>query len=262
VPAQVVLFNRTSNPGGVARLSRAFTIVDLLVSIAVVGVLIAILLPSLAAVRETAHQVVCRSNVRQFGFGVELYAEANKQLLPRTITFENGGDLSYQTIVLRFTPGGQPGFEYLLDEQWDGLGLLFQHDYLPAPKVFYCPSHQGNHRYAEYAGRWASDEGEIVGNFQYRGRGPTGTYGPGNVERMSYRLDQVRPSGALIVDGLRTLADFNHLVGANVLRADLSVSWFVDSSRAIADSLPKDQQNPSASTLQHVWQQFDIPAAR
>jgi competence protein ComGC len=232
--------------------SRGFTLVDLLVSIAVVGVLIAIMLPSLAGVRETAHQVVCRSNVRQLGFGLEMYAEANKQYIPRTITFlENGSDLSFQTMTLRFAPG-DPEFVNVLEEQWDGLGLLFSEEYLPAQKLFYCPSHRGDHRYTQYGESWASDEGEIVGNFQFRGRGPTGRAGA-----MTFRLNQIAPYAALVVDGLRTQSDFNHQIGANVLRADLSVSWFVDQDRSISDSLPKDLEPPTPAQFQAVWTQFD-----
>jgi type II secretory pathway pseudopilin PulG len=257
VPALVVGIDvDRTRPSGDARSSRAFTLVDLLVSIAVVGILIAILLPSLSAVRETAHQVVCRSNVRQFGFGVEMYAEANKQLIPRTITLEANTDLSYRTLTIRFAPG-DPGFQ-LADEQWDGLGLLYQWDYLPAPKVFYCPSHKGSHRYAEYLDQWSSDDGEIVGNFQYRGRGPTGIYGPGGVERMTFRLDQIKPSGAIIVDGLRSVDDFNHRIGANVLRADLSVFWFTDASGLVVESLKDLTSTPNAGAFQSVWQQFDV----
>lgn len=221
---------------------------------AVVGVLIAIMLPSLAAVRETAHQVVCRSNVRQLGYGVEMYAEANKRFIPRTITLANGSELSFQTMTLRFRPG-QPGLEYLQDEQWDGLGLLYLDEYLPAPKLFYCPSHRGQNRFPEYADRWASDEGEVVGNFQYRGRGPSGI-------GMTFNLDQIKPSGALVVDGLRSQADFNHQVGANVLRADLSVSWFVDSGRTVSAALPKGEETPTATTWLSVWQQFDLTTVR
>ena len=48
---------RPERVGGCGR-ARAFTIVDVLVTMAVIGILIAIMLPSLSSVRETAHQVV------------------------------------------------------------------------------------------------------------------------------------------------------------------------------------------------------------
>jgi len=233
-----------------------FTLIDVLVSMAVVGVLIAIMLPSLASVRETAHQVVCRSNVRQIGFGIELYAESNKSYLPRTQTnVDPLADFSYDTITLRFVLDAQTPVPI---SGWDGLGLLFSENYLPAPKIFYCPSHKGDHPYREYEDMWRQESGEIVGNFQFRGAGPTGTYLPGGQERMSTRMDLIRPRSALVADGMRSQSDFNHLIGANVLRSDLSVFWFGDADRSVVDSLPKDGEPPTAIGLQNAWHELDF----
>ena len=52
---------------------RAFTVVELLVVVGLIGVLLAILLPALAGVRRQAHGVVCLSNLRQLGGAFHLY---------------------------------------------------------------------------------------------------------------------------------------------------------------------------------------------
>ncbi len=235
---------------------RAFTLIDILVTIAVIGVLIAIMLPSIASVKETAHQVVCRSNIRQMAFAVDMYAEGNKNYIPSTLTISNMQDFtnetSYNTLTLRFVPDG--GYTQITAPRWDGLGLLFDAEYLPVPKIFYCPSHRGENPYNRCIEQWRSVDQAVVGNFQYRGRGPTIVNG---TNRMSNRLDLIRPSAALVADGLRTQADFNHLVGANILRADLSVDWFQDSARTMIESLPKDGQSVSSSSIQSAWTTFD-----
>ncbi len=56
------------------RTSPAFTLVELLVSIAIVGLLIAVLLPSLGGARSTARSSLCASNVRQIALANDAYA--------------------------------------------------------------------------------------------------------------------------------------------------------------------------------------------
>jgi prepilin-type N-terminal cleavage/methylation domain-containing protein len=60
----------------------AFTLIELLVVIAIIGLLMSILMPSLAKVREQARRTVCSSHIRQFVFGCHAYASSHDDLLP------------------------------------------------------------------------------------------------------------------------------------------------------------------------------------
>jgi prepilin-type N-terminal cleavage/methylation domain-containing protein/prepilin-type processing-associated H-X9-DG protein len=60
------------------RLRRAFTLIELMVVVAVIALLMGILLPSLSAAREVARSIKCSSNIRQLGQANELYARDNK----------------------------------------------------------------------------------------------------------------------------------------------------------------------------------------
>jgi prepilin-type N-terminal cleavage/methylation domain-containing protein/prepilin-type processing-associated H-X9-DG protein len=55
---------------------RAFTLVEIFVVLAVVGILVALLLPAVQAARESSRKLQCQSNLRQIGLAVAHYAEA------------------------------------------------------------------------------------------------------------------------------------------------------------------------------------------
>lgn len=62
--------------------TRAFTLIELLVVIGVIALLIAIVMPSMARSREQARSVVCRSNLKQLGNALLLYATDYQHTLP------------------------------------------------------------------------------------------------------------------------------------------------------------------------------------
>ncbi len=59
---------------GCRRLQRAFSLVELLVVITIIALLVAILLPALAAARQDVESVECLSNLRQLGLAADEYA--------------------------------------------------------------------------------------------------------------------------------------------------------------------------------------------
>lgn len=57
------------------RIERAFTLIELLIVIAIIAVLIGILLPALRGGREQGRAVQCLSNQRQIGMAQQFYAD-------------------------------------------------------------------------------------------------------------------------------------------------------------------------------------------
>ena len=88
-----------SNPTPMAKsIGRGFSLIDVLVSMAVIAVLLGIMLPSLGQVKLIAKRVACASNVRQIGIGlgiavpwlIETLAEMPTRVTPWSVALAVG----------------------------------------------------------------------------------------------------------------------------------------------------------------------------
>lgn len=64
---------------------RGFTLIEIMVSIAVIVLLLSLLLPAVQNIRETSRRSVCQNNLRQIGLALHQYHESHRVLPPGSV---------------------------------------------------------------------------------------------------------------------------------------------------------------------------------
>lgn len=114
------------------RSGGGFTLVELLVSVSVIGLLLGLLVPSLATSRRQARRVVCLSNQRQIVLAMHTYTQENHDSFPIAQYFDRRESawVTWDSVT------------YLSDPENAEPGLIWQ--YIPGHAVQQCPSYRGS----------------------------------------------------------------------------------------------------------------------
>jgi len=111
--------------------NRAFTLVEMLVVIAIIAILAALFLPTLAGGKKRAQRIQCISNLKQIGTAFQIFAHDHQDKFPMQVPVEEGGSQEY-TIAAE-TMGGS-GFFF----SWRHFAPLASE--LANPKPLFCPA--------------------------------------------------------------------------------------------------------------------------
>lgn len=76
---------------------RAFTLIELLVVVGIIGLLIAIIVPSLSRARSSAKRAACASNLRQVGIAVRAYISSTNDRFPYASMMPSFGPAPLET---------------------------------------------------------------------------------------------------------------------------------------------------------------------
>lgn len=131
-----------------------FTLIELIVVLAIIGVLTGLLFPAVQAVRESARRTTCQNNLRQIGTGLSNH-ESSFRALPMGSEF--GTQHAWSSRILPYLD--QANLETSIDfrKPWDD--ILNQPAASTNLQVFACPSSLKN-----YAG--ATDYCGIAGTYR------------------------------------------------------------------------------------------------
>ncbi|HSU56641.1 MAG TPA: prepilin-type N-terminal cleavage/methylation domain-containing protein [Candidatus Dormibacteraeota bacterium] len=120
----------TRAPGRTLRRRAAFTLIEMLVVIAIIGILAALLLPALSKAKARAQRIECVSNLKQAGLAFHLFAHDHNSLFPMQVSTNSGGSLQFVQSAIRAPTG---------------FALTYHHfqplsNELVTPRVLHCPA--------------------------------------------------------------------------------------------------------------------------
>lgn len=113
---------------------RGFSLIELLVVLAILSLLAALLLPAFLSARGQARQTVCLSNLRQIGQGIAMYQQDYDGFFPYSV------DPATRAAVDTWKPYFP---KYAADIPHLGLLSDVLQPYLSSSQVFACPSDTG-----------------------------------------------------------------------------------------------------------------------
>lgn len=126
----------SSNPRSSPRCA-AFTLIELLIVVAIIAILASLLLPALSNAKTKAARISCTNNLRQNGLALAIYADQSNDRLPPTLFNPEVDPLSgpFMSYFMFYGTAGRPADQ----TKPFNLAYLYTSKLITTPKSFYDP---------------------------------------------------------------------------------------------------------------------------
>ena len=249
--------------------SKAFTLIEMLVVIAIIALLLAILMPTLKMAKEHGKRLLCANNLKTIGSAVYLYAEEHDGYIPPTRYAERDAwfdapHVTYYMLYIDVVNATLSPHERIQKAREDhffegsnwintgvrftNLGYIIKEEALPVEsgKVFYCASNGDKaFSYNQYGGQqdWPMPDLDrtagpewILSSYSYAPQHRLKTV---DIQGKKYpapalKLADMNPALSVALDVMQARDKFGHksssYIGVNMLYGDGSVSFRRDES--------------------------------
>jgi prepilin-type N-terminal cleavage/methylation domain-containing protein/prepilin-type processing-associated H-X9-DG protein len=127
------------------RFHTAFTLIELLIVIAIIAILAAMLLPVLSKAKARATAIECQGNLKQLQLAWQMYANDHADFIPGNNWWQEAGSNGMERCSLNWMTGWEDATadddtdntntDLLLNSQWSSLG-----DYTKSAAIYHCPA--------------------------------------------------------------------------------------------------------------------------